>query len=118
MKLVLSAVPIIISATAPAHATAGMFCATGDPASVEISLVIARVVGGPLISAGLIDNGVTVPTERAQWWLDGKELRLVLIDPNAEREEVMVRARNRGDVYKGKLTRNGRTRRVTCEESG
>lgn len=117
LKVSLLALPLAI-APGTAHATAGMFCTTGGKAPIELSLVIGRVTGGPLISAGLRDNGPDVANSVAQWWLDGAEMRLLLIDPQAEREEVELRARRRGDDYVGRLTRAGRTRPVRCEESG
>lgn len=108
----------LLALAAPAHATAGMFCTTGGTRAVDVSLVIGRVVGGPLISAGLTDNGVEVANTVAQWWLDRTELRLLLIDPQVEREELEIRARARGDRYVGTVMRNGRRRPVRCEESG
>ena len=118
MRSLWFAVPLALLAATPAHATAGMVCTTGGKTPVELSLVIGRVTGGPLISAGLHDNGVEVANSVAQWWLDGTEMRLLLIDPNAEREEVELRARRRGDDYVGRLTRAGKSRPVRCEESG
>lgn len=118
MKRFLLAFPLVFAASAPAHATAGMFCSTGGANSVDLSLVISRVVAGPLVSASLIDNGTEVQTEKAQWWLDDKEMRLILIDPNAEREELVLVAKRRGDDYVGTLKRGGRSRPVRCKESG
>lgn len=118
MKNYLLAVPVLFLASAPAHATAGMFCTTGGAKSLDLSLTISHVVAGPLVSAALIDDGVEVPSEKAQWWLDEKEMRLILIDPNAEREELVLMARRRGDDYVGTVKRGGKTRAVRCEESG
>lgn len=114
----LLAIPLAFLATAPAYATGVMFCTTGGAKSVDLSLVISHVVAGPLVSATLTDNGAEVPTEKAQWWLDEKEMRLILIDPNAEREELVLIAKRRGDDYVGTVKRAGRSRPVHCEESG
>ena len=114
----LLAVPLALAWIAPAQATAGMFCTTGGRNSVDVSLVISRVIAAPLVSATLIDSGVTVPATVAQWWIDEKEMRLVLTDPKAEREELLLTARRRGDEYIGNLTRGGHARAVRCEESG
>ncbi len=72
--------------------------------------------GSPLILTRLIDNGRQVPVQSAQWWLDNRELRLILISPNAVREELTMRARRSGHVYDGSVTRDGRRRWVRCRE--
>ncbi len=118
MKKYLLSLPLLFSAAAPAFATAGMSCGTGGPNPIDVELIMGRTVGAPLISVLLTDGGVEVATERAQWWLDGSELRLLLIDPNAEREELEIRAKRRGDYYIGTVKRGTRSRRVRCEESG
>ena len=118
MRKFLFALPLLFCAAAPAHATAGMFCETSGAKPITVSLVISRVVGGPLIEATLTDGDAVIPTEKAQWWIDAGELRLILIDPNAEREEVEIRVRGRGEVMTGTLKRGGKTYRVRCEESG
>lgn len=118
MKRYLFAVPLACAIAAPAHATAGSFCTTGGADPIEVSLVISRTIGGALISAALSEKGKEIETSIAQWWVDRSEMRLLLTDTNAEREEVEIRARARGDYYVGTLKRNGRSYRVRCEESG
>jgi len=118
MRKICLALPLAIAAAPPAHATAGISCSTGGRGPIEVELVISRTIAASLVSASLFENGSAVPTEQAQWWLDGTELRLVLVDPNAEREELMIRARRRGETYKGRVWRSGRSRAVRCEESG
>jgi hypothetical protein len=118
VKKLLLALPLLFGAAAPAYATGGMACTTSGPNPVEIHLVFGRAAGAPLISAQLIDGGVEVATDKPQWWLDASELRLLLIDPNAEREELLLKAKARGDVYVGTVRRGTRTLRVRCEESG
>ena len=118
MKRYWLAIPLAFAATAPAHATAGMYCSTGGAKPIELSLVISRVVGGPLVSAALRDDGADIPGSMAQWWLDDKEMRLIFIDPNAEVEEAVLMTKRRGDDYVGQVTRGGRSLRVRCEESG
>ena len=116
MKQYLLAAPLLLCSALPAHATGGMSCSTSGPKSIEVHMVFGHAVGAPMISVALIEGGTEVPTEKAQWWLDRTELRLLLIDPNAEREEVLIRARARGDVYIGTLKRGARSLRVRCEE--
>jgi len=117
MRRLFLALPLLVAAAPPAHATAGMSCQTGGREPVEVELVISRTIAAALVSASLIDNGKLVETSMAQWWLDGSEIRLILTDPNAEREELVLKARRRGEVYKGRIARNGRSRPIRCEES-
>lgn len=119
MKKLLLAAPLLFCAAAPAHATAGFFCETrGAARSITVNMVYTMGTGGALQEATLTDNGKEVKTEKAQWWIDGTELRLLLTDPDLEREEVEIRARGRGEVMVGTLKRGERTYRVRCEESG
>ena len=73
--------------------------------------------GSPLIASRLIDRGRQVAVTPAQWWLDDRELRVLLVAPNAGKEEVRVLARRRGQVYDGSLWRGGKRRWVRCRES-
>ena len=84
---------------------------------VEVSLGFGHVPGSPLILARLLDNGRQMPVKSAQWWFDKDELRVVLIDPGALRQEVVLRARRTGFVYDGSLWRDGRRRWVRCREN-
>ena len=119
MKSYLLAAPLLLCAAAPAQATGGFFCETrGAPKPIEVSITYTHTTGGALIGATLTEAGKEIPTEKAQWWLDGTELRLLLTDPDLEREEVEIRARGRGEVMTGTLKRGERTWRVRCEESG
>ena len=91
-------------------------CRTGGTAPLIVSLGFGHVPGSPLILTRLTDNGRQVPVHSAQWWLDNRELRLVLISPDAMREELTLRARRIGYVYDGSVVRNGRRRWVRCRE--
>jgi hypothetical protein len=118
MKKLLTAVPLALFAASPAHATGGMSCTTPGANPVEVNITFGHGVGAPLVGVQLIDGAAEVAVEMAQWWLDRSELRLLLLDPNVEREEVEIRARARGDRYVGTLQRGKRRLRVRCEESG
>ena len=80
-------------------------------------MTIGHVFGSPLVSATLVDNGRTVRTAKAQWWMDRNEVRLLLTRPDAGAEEVLLRAGRRGSVYDGSLWRGGKRRWVRCRES-
>ena len=113
-RLLLAAAALL--ASTPAHASGGMFCSTAGPRPVQVSMTIGHVFGSPLAAARLIDNGRNVPVAKAQYWLDRTELRLLLTDPNASREEMVLRARRNGQAYDGSLWRGGKRRWVRCRE--
>ena len=100
----------------PAHATGGMICRTSGTGPLIVSLGFGHVPGSPLILTRLTDNGRQVPVQSAQWWLDNRELRVVLISTQGTREEATLRARRNGYVYDGSVVRNGRRRWVRCRE--
>jgi hypothetical protein len=102
--------------SSPALASGGMFCSTAGPRPVQVSMTIGHVFGSPLVDPRLTDNGRRVPVAKAQWWLDRKEVRLLLTDPNATREELVLRATRKGQAYDGTLWRGGQRRWVRCRE--
>lgn len=111
LALVLAALP------AAAQATGGFTCRTAGPRQIVVDLGFGHVAGSPLILTRLSDNRRAVPVRSAQWWLDDRELRLVLTDPNAQRREVIVMARRNGRTYDGDLWRGGKRQWVRCRES-
>lgn len=116
MKRFLLALAIALVGPTPAHATGGLVCRTAGSRSVEVSLGFGHVPGSPLILARLLDNGRQVPVKSAQWWLDNDEVRVVLVDPGAVREHLVMRARRNGSVYDGSLWRDGRRHWVRCRD--
>lgn len=75
-----------------------------------------HVPGAPLSLTRLIDQGRQVPARSAQWWLDNSEVRLLLIDPDAMREVLTLRAKRNGHAYDGSLWRAGKRRWVRCRD--
>lgn len=120
MKKYLTLAPLLMFAAAPAHATGGLVCRTAGAKPIEVSLGFGHVPGAPLIATRLLDNGRTVPVSAAQWWLDNAEVRVLLIGPNASKEELILRAkRNHArHFFDGSLLRNGKRRWVRCREDG
>lgn len=116
MKKLLLALPIAVMTATPAAATGGLVCRTAAGEPIEVALGFGHVAGSPLILARLNEGGRSIPVMDAQWWLDDREVRLVLIDPAAMREEVRLRARRNGHVYDGTLSRGGKRRWVRCRE--
>ena len=117
MNKTLLCLPLLIAAAAPAHATSGMVCGTADPDPVEVSIVVGNTVGSPIVSGRLLDGGKSVDVRAVQWWLDASEIRLLLVDPEARRQEVLVKAKKNGRFYDGTLMRSGRSRWVRCREA-
>jgi hypothetical protein len=115
MKQLLFALLLVLPATR-ALATGGFVCRTAGTAPIEVAVGFGHVPGSPLILTRLIDSGRQVPMQSAQWWLDNREMRLVLIGADAMREELVLRARRNGYVYDGSIVRSGRTRWVRCRE--
>jgi hypothetical protein len=113
----LAAAAFSVAFATPAHATGGLLCQTAGSRPVSVSLVIGLTAVSHIVQARLSDNGANVPVTIAQAWLDRSELRLDLTDPNAERHELRLRARAKGDGYDGSLWRNGKRRWVRCQES-
>ena len=109
--------PLLLFAAAPAHATSGMVCGTANPNPVEVSIVIGNTTGSPIVSGRLLDSGKGVEVRAVQWWIDASELRLLLVDPEATRHEVLIKAKKNGDFYDGTLVRSGRSRWVRCREA-
>ena len=108
---------LLVSLPAAAHATGGFTCRTAGERPIEATVGFGHVAGSPLILTRLTDNRRAVPVRSAQWWLDDRELRLILTDPNAQRREVIVKARRNGRTYDGDLWRGGKRHWVRCRES-
>ena len=122
MKYAPSAALAALTAAIPAHASGGFDCRATDRGGPRISAVTGRGIVTPLVSARLFDGRRTLSTsgERpliaiGQSWVDAREIRLDLVDPQAMRFEARLRAsattRNRAT---GTLVRGGRTHRVRC----
>jgi hypothetical protein len=82
-----------------------------------VQLVIGNSAVSSVVQASLTDDGREVPVSVAQAWLERDEIRLDLVDPNAERHELRLVARSKGDNYDGSIWRNGKRRWVRCSES-
>jgi hypothetical protein len=106
-----------LSIAAPAHATSGLFCSTAGEKPIVVQLVIGNSAVSSVVQASLTDDGREVPVSVAQAWLERDEIRLDLVDPNAERHELRLVARSKGDNYDGSIWRNGKRRWVRCSES-
>jgi hypothetical protein len=114
-KLVLAAV-VAACIAAPAHATGGLICRTAGARPIEVSLVVGHTAVSAIVSARLKDGGRVIPAQVAQAWLEPAELRIDLVDLNAARHELRLRAKRKGDTYDGSLWRLGQRRWVRCRE--
>ena len=116
MKKPILALLVAAIAASPAYATGGLVCRTAGPRPIEVAVGFGHVAGAPLILTRLTDNGRAVPVSAPQWWLDQKELRLLLTDTAAGRQEALIRAARNGHTYDGSLWRGGEQRWVRCRE--
>ena len=121
-RSLLLAAPLLLAAT-PAFATGGFDCRTTDGSDIMMSGTIGRVIGSPLIAAHLRIGERTLATSDPEpgisivrSWIDAREIRVDLVDPQAERFEAQLRARldSRGRG-RGTLVRDGVTHPVQCE---
>lgn len=117
MTKLLFAPALALVAATPAHATGGLFCSTAGAHPIELQLVIGHNAVSAVVQARLRDNGRDVPVALAQSWLERNEVRVDLVDPNALRHELRLRAKLRGNHYDGSLWRGGKRRWVRCRES-
>ena len=116
MNKYLALVPLAMLAASPAHATGGLVCRTASARPIIVSMGFGHVPGSPLILTRLTDAGRNVPVSAAQWWLDNREVRLILIGANAMRRELLLRASRNGHTYDGSVWRGGRRHWVRCRE--
>jgi hypothetical protein len=107
-----------IAISTSANATGGFICRTAGGSPIEVSVGFGHVPGSPLILTRLRADGRDVPVQSAQWWLDNEELRLVLVDPNAHVQQLLLKAKRNGFVFDGSLWRGGKRRWVRCREDG
>ena len=91
-------------------------CRTAGGDRIEVALGFGHVPGSPLILTRLRERDREVPVSQAQWWLDDKEMRVLLISPQAQRREVEIRARRNGHFYDGSLWRGGVQRWLRCRD--
>ncbi len=105
-----------LSVAAPAYASGGLLCRTAGARPIDLRLVISHTAVPNVVSARLIDGGREVPVGLAQSWIEPAELRVDLVDRNAQRHELRLRARKNGRVYDGSLWRGGKRHWVRCRE--
>ena len=108
------ALALVVSA--PAGATGSLICTTAGAHPIEIGMVISHTAVSAVVQARLRDNGRDVPVHVAQAWLERNEVRLDLEDSNAERRELRLIAKARGQHYDGSIWRHGTRRWVRCKE--
>jgi len=108
---------LLTGIAAPANATGGMTCRTAGSRPIQVSLVIGHTTGSPLVSGRLVDAERAIEVRAVQWWLDASELRLLLVDPQATRAELALKAKKNGRFYDGTIVRSGRASWVRCRES-
>jgi hypothetical protein len=123
MRLSLLAALALLCAATPALATGGYVCRTSGAEPIELAVVTGHAVAPVIVQARLTERDQTLSTADeppriaiAQSWVDDSEVRLDLVDANAERYEARLRIKPTGNLRAaGTLLRNGKTYRVRCE---
>lgn len=108
---------MLLAFATPAFATGGVICRTAGAAAIDLRLVVSHTAVPVIVSARLIDSGRDVPVTLAQSWIEPAELKVDLVDRNAVRHELRLRATRKAITYDGSLWRHGRRRWVRCRES-
>ena len=115
----------ILLGGSPALATGGIGCTVAGYPGLDIGLVVGRGVARGIVQVTISDGGEEIatgageaPAVLAQSWLDDDELKLDILDANAERYLARLDTRRRGRAYVGTLAYRGRTWRVRCAEDG
>ena len=125
MRLASCIAAILCAAASPALATGTILCRSTISPTDGPALSLAVGAGG-IVQARLIQGGDPFTTGAgagapmiAQTWLDRWQLKLDIVDANADARIARLDTRRRvGEDYLGILILHGRTWRVRCEESG
>lgn len=107
----------VFGLAAPAQASGGMVCRTAGARPIDLRLVISHTAVSVVVSARLTDAGRVVPVALAQSWIEPEEIRVDLVDRNAQRHEMRLRASRNGRVYDGSVWRGGKRHWVRCREA-
>jgi hypothetical protein len=110
-------------ATSPAAATSTIACTARDWPALEIGIIVGHGAAGAVVRATISFGGEEIttglgdnPPVIAQAWIDEQELKLDIVDANAEQRLARLVTRRRGDHYVGTLLFRGETIRVRCGE--
>jgi hypothetical protein len=98
MNKFIIAAPLMLLIATPAYATGGLVCRTAGTHRIEVALVISHTVVSSAVSARLTENGRDTPVRIAQSWFEPSEIRLDLVDPQAQRHELRLRAPRNGSM--------------------
>jgi len=115
------AAPLLFAIATPAVATSTIACTARGWPGMDIAMSVGGTgivqatisVGGEEIST-VGENGPRI----GQAWIDENELRLDIVDANADQRLARLVTRRQGGAYVGTLLFRGRTIRVRCEEAG
>ena len=117
----LTAAAAFFFAATPAFATSTIACTAAGWPALDITVVIGTAgvveatisLGGEEIST-VGENGPRI----SQAWIDENELKLDIVDANADQRLARLLTRRQGEGYAGTLQFRGRTIRVRCTEAG
>jgi hypothetical protein len=128
MSLASCIAPALLAAASPALATGTILCrSTISPAAgPSLSLTVGTSVGTGVLQARLTHGAESLTAGTGagapvigQSWLDNEELKLDILDANADAHLARLDTRRlRGLSYVGTLSYRGRTWQVRCDEAG
>lgn len=117
----LSAAAALFLVAPPAFATSTFACTSRSWPGLDVAIVVgATGVDQATISLGGEEISTVGPDgpRIGQSWMDGNELKLDIVDANADQRLARLVTRRQGDAYAGTLHFRGRTIRVRCTEAG
>ncbi len=115
---------VLCAVAAPALATSTISCRSTTSPTDGPALFLVVGAGG-IVQARLNESGASFTTGQsdgapmiAQSWLDRDQLKIDILDGNADERIVRLDTRRAGTGYTGILILHGRQWRVRCQESG
>lgn len=112
---------ITFAMASPAFATSTILCTSRAWPGLDVAVVVGSTgvfqatisLGGEEIST-VGENGPRI----GQAWIDENELKLDIVDANADQRLARLDTRRRGGAHVGTLQFRGHTIRVRCTEEG
>ena len=111
-------------ASSPAFATSTIACTARAWPGLDVAIVVGHGAGGAVVQATISLGGEEITTvgdwgpRIAQAWIDEGELKLDIVDANADQRLARLVTRRRGRLYVGTLIFRGQTIRIRCGEEG
>lgn len=115
---------IALFTATPAMATSTILCTAPAWPGLDMAIVVGHGMAGGIVQATISLGGEELSTvgedgpRIGQAWIDEDELKLDIVDANADRRLARLDTRRRGAAWVGTLQFRGRTVRARCTEEG